>query len=166
VRANQSIRIAQSVLPVFAEGNRVVDNTKGRNACLDGINGWLPSPILVVDDDAVIRRVIRDALEGEGFSVTTSADAFEALAVASRLQPSIVILDVHLPDMRGEVVAKTLNARSPGKIQFITISGDETTAESARAMQAVAYLRKPFDIDDLIQVVQGLATRGRSTPPR
>jgi CheY-like chemotaxis protein len=119
-----------------------------------------PPPILVVDDDAFIRRIIRDALEGEGIPVATSANAVDALEAASRLRPSIVILDVHLPDMRGEVVAHTLNVRSHGKVQIVTITGDDRAEESASDMQAVACLHKPFDVDELINVVQNLLPTG------
>jgi DNA-binding response OmpR family regulator len=115
-----------------------------------------PPPILVVDDDAFIRRVVRDALESEGFVVATSAAAAEALRVASQIHPAVVILDVHLPDMRGEIVAKKLNERIDEEIQIVTMTGDESVADSARDMRAVAYLRKPFDIDDLVRIVQDL----------
>jgi CheY-like chemotaxis protein len=133
----------------------VADQTGGVTTPRDGTVGQSPS-ILVVDDDAFIRRVVRDALESEGFAVATSGDAVEALGVANSLQPAVVILDVHLPDMRGEVVAKKLNERNNGAIQIVTMTGDETVADSAREMRAVAYLRKPFDIEDLIRIVQDI----------
>jgi DNA-binding NtrC family response regulator len=119
------------------------------------------SPILVVDDDGFIRRIIRDALEGEGFCVVTSANATDALAAASRIQPKIVILDVHLPDMRGEAVARALDRRLAGRLQIITISGDDGAAKAASEMHAVACLRKPFDIDDLVKVVEDLVPANR-----
>src|SRR5689334_2013109 len=84
------------------EGGSVADNAIGSRAS-NGATGDQPPSILVVDDDAFIRRVVRDALEGEGFIVATSSDAVEALGVATHFQPTVVILDVHLPDMRGEV---------------------------------------------------------------
>jgi two-component system KDP operon response regulator KdpE len=124
-----------------------------------------PSPILVVDDDAFIRRIIRDALEGEGFVVATSATATDALAAASRLHPRVAILDVNLPDMRGEVVARALDRRLDGQVQIITISGDDGAAKSASDMHAVACLRKPFDIDDLVKIVEDLAPADRGLGP-
>jgi CheY-like chemotaxis protein len=131
----------------------VADNAGGTTSPRDGTVAQPPS-ILVVDDDAFIRRVVRDALESEGFIVATSSDAGEALGVVSRIRPAVVILDVHLPDMRGEVVAKQLNERIDGDIQIVTMTGDETVADSAREMRAAAYLRKPFDIADLVRIVQ------------
>jgi DNA-binding response OmpR family regulator len=110
--------------------------------------------VLVVDDDAAIRRVIHDALESEGFDVLTSADPIEAFDIASRVDPELVILDVHLPNMRGERVAKKLAAGAKRKLKIVTITADDSAAESARAMSAVAYLRKPFDVNDLIRLVQ------------
>ncbi len=116
--------------------------------------------VLVVDDDASICRVIRDALESEGFSVATSSDGIEALGMAERIHPQLVILDVHLPRLRGERVAEELAARSAGRIRILTITSDEHIAESARQMRAVAYLRKPFDVGELIRIVQNLLPVG------
>jgi len=112
--------------------------------------------VLVVDDDPAIRRVIHDALESEGFAVSTSGDPNEAIDVASRIEPELVILDVNLPNMRGERVAKKLAARSKRKVKIVTITADESAAEAARAMRAVAYLRKPFDVNELVRLVHTL----------
>jgi CheY-like chemotaxis protein len=121
-----------------------------------------PGVILVVDDDPLIRRVIRETLEGEGFDVSTSGDPNEAIEMVTRLDPSLAILDVHLPHMRGERLARQLVTRTRRRFPIVTITSDDRVAESARAMHAVAYLRKPFDLVDLVAVVQGVLAAERS----
>src|SRR5947208_13794469 len=110
-------------------------------------------PILVVEDDPLIRWSIRCALEDEGLSVEEAADGWQALERAARQRPALVVLDWHLPRLAGAEVAAGLHAAYPVGVPILVISADGTAF--ARAWQARAYscLQKPFDLDELVVAV-------------
>jgi DNA-binding response OmpR family regulator len=109
--------------------------------------------ILVVDDDDGYRQLIRWALEDEGFAVETAANWTEALRNATRHPPVLAIVDVALPGANGIALARELRSASEQPIPIITITADGSAAYKARQMQAVAWLAKPFNIDDLVATV-------------
>jgi len=112
-------------------------------------------PVLVVDDDPIVRAMIRQALEDEGIPVVTASDGRQALEEADRVRPRLVILDVSLPVVGGEAVANRLRQMmSDEPVQIMAITADGRPAEKARALGAFAYLAKPFDVDELLDIVQ------------
>lgn len=112
-------------------------------------------PVLVVDDDPIVRAMIQQALEDEGMQVVTAADGRQALEEAGRVRPRLVILDVSLPVLGGEAVANRLRQIMAGeRVPIMAITADGRPAEKARALGAFAYLAKPFDVDKLVEVVQ------------
>ena len=118
--------------------------------------------ILVVDDDHGTQETLRWALTDAGFVVETAADGRQALARAASFHPALVVLDLKLPLVDGAAVAAGLRAALPHPPPILLITGDDRPAEKARRVGAFAYLRKPFDLDDLIASVRsGL----RAAPP-
>jgi two-component system response regulator MprA len=116
--------------------------------------------ILVIDDDARIRQMIRLALEVEGFVVDTAADGQQGLEQASRSRPAAVVLDMHLPVVDGAAVADGLRALDGERLPIVLITADDRPEERARRVGAYACLRKPFDLDDLITAIRrGLNAR-------
>src|SRR5215831_5276027 len=65
-------------------------------------------PVLVIDDEAPLRLLLRDDLEAEGFAVVTAGNGPEALEVVARVTPALIILDLNLGTYRGETVARLL----------------------------------------------------------
>ena len=120
-----------------------------------GSGGRLPS-ILIVDDDPLIRQIIRDVLTEEGFAVATAADGPQALRRAADRPPALVILDMGLPRMDGYEVAVALRAAHGRALPILTITADGGAANKAQRVGAFAYLRKPFDLDDLVAAVRGV----------
>jgi two-component system, OmpR family, response regulator len=113
-----------------------------------------PEPsILVVDDDPLLRQVIRLALEEEGLSVETAADGRQALAQASRCRPRLVILDMGLPLLDGARVAAELRTLYGDGLPLLVISADGHVVEKARRVGARAHLAKPFELDELTATV-------------
>lgn len=113
-----------------------------------------PPTILVVDDDPGIRDLLRDALEGEGLAVESASDGYQALIQAARHRPAVVLLDVSLPGLNGDVVAKVLDEFAGYHVPIILISAEPSAlARARRRTSAGPYFLKPFDLDALVKTV-------------
>src|SRR3954453_3820391 len=87
--------------------------------------------ILVVDDDPEIRDVVRWLLEDEGWTVETASDGRDALEQAARPPPPLIVLDMGLPIMSGEEVARRLHLEYPDPPPIIVVSADGRAGEKA-----------------------------------
>lgn len=117
-----------------------------------------PAPVLVVDDDPHIRRLLEWALEDEGIVVETAADGYEAIARLAQRRPALVVLDMGLPGVDGYAVAESLRATYGGAVPILVLTADGRAAAKAQRVGAFAYFPKPFELDELIATVQrGLA---------
>lgn len=116
------------------------------------------STVLVVDDDAGVRRLVSSVLVRKGFRVLEAEDGVEALALAAAESTPIVLLltDVIMPGMSGDSLADRLRRDYPG-IRVVYMSGFSEEDLEARGIRAVggAYLTKPFTPDVLSMVVRG-----------
>ena len=110
-------------------------------------------PILVVDDDPGLREIIRETLEDEGLLVDVARDGLEALELAARRRPELVILDWGLPLWDGDAVAARLRGVHGDSLRVLIVTADGRAAEKARRAGAFAYLHKPFDVNALVDVV-------------
>lgn len=114
--------------------------------------------ILVVDDELVIRELVRETLAVDAHEIRTAATGGEALAAAGEARPDLVLLDVHLPDgPDGIEVCRRLRHGQPAlKVILLTgMRGEETRAAGEHA-GACAFLTKPFSPLELIERVEGL----------
>lgn len=110
--------------------------------------------ILVVEDDPQILQFVAFALEDEGFEVVTAVDGREAVEVATLRRPSLIVLDMSLPRLSGEGVASELRVLYGNDLPILVVTADNRASERARHVGAFAYLRKPFDLDNLIRLIQ------------
>lgn len=117
------------------------------------------APILVVDDDPRVRGVVRDALEEEGWRVIVAEDGQQATDEALRHPPALVILDVTLPVVDGYAVAASLRATHGARLPILVMSADGQVAAKAQRIGAYGYLRKPFDLDTLVRLVESRLQR-------
>src|SRR3954463_12399624 len=115
--------------------------------------------VLVVDDDPEIRDVVRWLLEDEGWTVETASDGRDALERATRARPALIVLDMGLPIMTGEEVARRLHDVYVDPPPIIVVSADGRAGEKAARIGAASYLHKPFDVDTLARLVR--VTLGR-----
>lgn len=102
--------------------------------------------VLVVDDDTLMREVLKALLRDEGFEVAGEArDGQSALAMIDRAQPEIVCLDVNMPGMSGIDVLKNIRSRYPD-IRVVMVTGDSSmnTVREAVGFGAMGYIIKPF----------------------
>ena len=105
--------------------------------------------ILVVEDDPAVRNLIVAALEAHGLRHMAVETAHAAIAAASSQTPSIVLLDLGLPDMDGVKVVESVRAWSG--MPIIVVSARSEDADKIRALDAGAddYLTKPFSVEEL-----------------
>jgi diguanylate cyclase (GGDEF)-like protein/PAS domain S-box-containing protein len=103
--------------------------------------------VLVVDDDRLARAVLRDALEEQGIAVAEASSGIEALASYERLRPSLVLLDLHMPDPDGFAVCRELRSRHPGDatpILVVTADASPESLDGAYAAGATDFAAKPL----------------------
>jgi two-component system chemotaxis response regulator CheY len=102
--------------------------------------------ILVVDDDTLMREVLKAILRDEGFSVVGEArDGQSALNQLDRLRPDVVCLDVNMPGMSGLEVLKAMQRTAPGtRVVMITGDASMATVREAVGYGAAGYIIKPF----------------------
>ncbi|WP_375279717.1 response regulator transcription factor [Pseudooctadecabacter sp.] len=125
----------------------------------------MTSTVLIVDDDADIRDVVRIALAQAGFQTQEAADGAAALEAVSRLKPDLVVLDIGLPEMDGLEVCRTVRVSSDVPILFLTAQGDEIDRIVGLEMGADDYLPKPFSPRELVARVKAILRRGGTIPP-
>ena len=115
--------------------------------------------ILVVDDQAENRELLRQMLEPLGFEVALAADGREAIAAAREQTPALILMDLRMPDMDGFDAAAVIRER-PGLEGVPVVAASASSADLARARADPARfqvcLRKPFQIEELLDVLQGL----------
>jgi DNA-binding NtrC family response regulator len=110
--------------------------------------------VLVIDDDASLRRVMEMQLEEIGCDVVSVASGKEALAVLDDITPALVITDLRIPGMSGMDILKLIRADHPElTVIMITAYGTVKTAVEAMKTGAYDYLTKPIDYDELALVV-------------
>ena len=121
--------------------------------------------ILVVDDEARVREMIEFRLRQYGFDVIQAADGREALAVASKEQPDLVLLDVMMPELDGfQVCSRLKQHEATQHIPVVMLTAKAEAKDVTRAFNsgAVDYVVKPYDPVVLQQkVVQNLAAGTR-----
>jgi two-component system response regulator MprA len=119
--------------------------------------------ILVVDDDAPIRRMLDRTLSAEGYAVATAADGGEALAAVERSAPDLVVLDVGLPGVDGLSVSRRLRAKGLA-VPVLLLTARDSVPDRVAGLDAGAddYLVKPFATEELLARVRALLRRGKS----
>ncbi|HRI08912.1 MAG TPA: response regulator [Nannocystaceae bacterium] len=130
----------------------------------------MSATVLVVDDERDMLDSLAFRLEREGYRVLTAISAGEALAVASRSPPDLVVLDWMLPDQPGTEVCRALRAdEATRRVPVIMLSarGDEIDRVVAFELGADDYVTKPFSVRELLLRIRALLRRrmGEIAPP-
>ncbi|HEV7775618.1 MAG TPA: response regulator transcription factor [Luteibacter sp.] len=112
--------------------------------------------ILVIDDEAQIRRFLDIGLRAQGYDVLLAANATDGLAMAATQSPDVVILDIGLPDREGHEVLAEIRQWSQVPVLMLSVRDSET--EKVRALDAGAndYVTKPFGIQELMARLRAL----------
>lgn len=106
--------------------------------------------ILVVDDEPQIRRFLRTSLNAQGYRISETGSAAEAVALAAKEKPDLVILDLGLPDGEGFDVIEKLRLSSQIPIVVLSVRNDEQGKVRALDLGADDYVTKPFGMEELM----------------
>ncbi|RJQ10418.1 MAG: response regulator [Dehalococcoidia bacterium] len=115
--------------------------------------------VFVIEDEDAIRKLVQDTLEGEGYRVGSARSAEDAIVMLDQISASLILLDLRLPGMDGFAFINAYRARknSVNVAPIILMSALRPREELPEGV--VGYLRKPFDLDDLLSRVEhALAT--------
>ena len=120
--------------------------------------------ILVVDDEPTLREALAEALETEGYSVTTAADGREALDRFRGIAPDLVVLDLMLPELSGIEVCRILRRESDVPIIMLTARDSEIDKVVGLEIGADDYVTKPFSLRELSARIRALLRRVETRP--
>ncbi len=129
-----------------------------------------PKRVLIVQDDAESRTLIRDLLKTAGYEPAEAGDGPEGLAKAERLHPDMILLDVRLPGLDGYAVCRDLKAKPETThipVIFVTAVADDDLNRLAFEAGAMACIMKPFRYEALLAVIEAaLANAKRRAKPK
>jgi CheY-like chemotaxis protein len=125
---------------------------------MQGNNKAQPATLLIVDDDADIRQLMKIFLEAEGYRVSVAEDGVDALEqLKAGAQPSLILLDLMMPRMDGEQFLKEMRSSRFGKIPVVIMAGHSAARKKADELKAVSCLMKPVEFDDLVSTIHRFA---------
>jgi two-component system, chemotaxis family, chemotaxis protein CheY len=111
-------------------------------------------PVLVVEDEPAVLKVITLVLTDAGYRVEAAIDGLDALDKIAQERPGLIILDMRMPVMDGWEFSGQVRARYGRTIPLLMLSAATDAAARASQIEAEAYLEKPFDIDELARLVE------------
>ena len=120
------------------------------------------STVLVIEDELKLRELVRAYLHREGIEVLSTGSGAEGLSLAEHARPDLIVLDLGLPDIAGETVAREV--RRHDDVPILILSAKAGEADRIQGFEAGAddYLTKPFSPRELVLRVQAILRRGRS----
>lgn len=115
--------------------------------------------VLIIEDDAKIRMLLKEYLEGNGFEVITLADGNNALDFINAESPDIVILDIMLPGKNGLEVLKEIRQKNSIPVVMLTAKGEDADRIVGLELGADDYLPKPFNPRELLARMRAVMRR-------
>jgi DNA-binding response OmpR family regulator len=120
----------------------------------------MAATVLLVEDERKLRELVRSYLERAGLTVLSTESGAEAITLALSASPDLVVLDLGLPDVPGETVARELRANGPVPILMLTAKAGEEDRIAGLELGADDYVTKPFSPRELVLRVQAILRRG------
>jgi DNA-binding response OmpR family regulator len=120
----------------------------------------MAATVLLVEDERKLRDLVRSYLERAGFTVLSTGSGAEAISLAGSAGPDLVVLDLGLPDVPGESVARELRATGTTPILMLTARSSEEDRIIGLELGADDYVTKPFSPRELVLRVQAILRRG------
>jgi DNA-binding response OmpR family regulator len=125
----------------------------------------MAATVLLVEDERRLRELVRSYLERAGFAVLSTESGAEAITLAASASPDLVVLDLGLPDVPGETVAREL--RGNGQVPILMLTAKTAEEDRIRGLELGAddYVTKPFSPRELVLRVQAILRRGGPAAP-
>jgi len=120
----------------------------------------MPKKILVVDDEEKIVAIVKAYLEKDGYRVAVAHDGKQALALAKREKPDLVVLDLMLPEVSGWEVLRALRGEAKTPVIMLTARDDDADVIAGLEMGADDYVTKPFNPRELLARIRAVLRRG------
>ncbi|MGH3186725.1 MAG: response regulator transcription factor [Streptosporangiaceae bacterium] len=120
----------------------------------------MAATVLLVEDERKLRDLVRSYLERAGFTVLSTESGAEAITLAASAAPDIVVLDLGLPDVSGQTVAREVRAVAAVPILMLTAKATEDDRIAGLELGADDYVTKPFSPRELVLRVQAILRRG------
>jgi len=107
--------------------------------------------VLVIDDDAATRMLIREVLQGEGYDVVLAVDGYAGLRAVQSARPDCVLLDLVMPGLDGHAVLGRIRESDSSGVPVVMLTGSsgDTAAWQAWTQGVDYYMTKPFDVEEL-----------------
>jgi DNA-binding response OmpR family regulator len=121
--------------------------------------------ILVADDKESVRTLVREVLEAEGFKVATANNGSQALSVAEQIKPSLILLDIMMPEMNGYEFIRAYRKQHETPIILLTAKMEETDKVLGLELGADDYITKPFGMKELVARINAVLRRGSAAIP-
>jgi DNA-binding response OmpR family regulator len=125
----------------------------------------MSATVLVVEDEPKLRELVRAYLERDGLGVLSTASGAAAIMLAEQGDPDLIVLDLGLPDVPGEEVAREIRLVSDVPILMLTAKADEEDRIAGLELGADDYVTKPFSPRELVLRAQAILRRGRDGGP-
>src|SRR5580700_5221410 len=126
----------------------------------------MTATVLLVEDERKLRELVRSYLERAGLAVLSTSSGAEAIILAASAAPDLVVLDLGLPDVPGETVARELRAAGSVPILMLTAKAGEEDRIAGLELGADDYVTKPFSPRELVLRVQAILRRGAPVTDR
>ena len=111
--------------------------------------------LLLVDDHQLLREMLQEQLESEGFEVVTTGDTTEAIELGAELRPDVAVLDIDMPGRSTFEVASVLQTESPDtRVVFLSAHVHDAYIEQALAVEASGYLHKGDSLDEILAAIK------------
>jgi two-component system KDP operon response regulator KdpE len=121
--------------------------------------------VLVADDEPKIRMFVRANLEARGYEVHLAQDGMEAVEVAGRVLPDVIVLDVNMPRMDGIEACRRIREFASMPIIILSVRGDEKDKVRALDEGADDYVTKPFSVEELLARIRVALRHSTSVSP-
>jgi len=113
------------------------------------------SKVLVIDDDEMLLSLMQNILQGEGYTILSTADGPRGIAIYKEERPDIVLLDLGLPSMNGlEVLRRIRSFDEKAKVIVVTGYGSAESVEVAYRSGAWDFVQKPFNNADVLKLIK------------
>lgn len=119
--------------------------------------------VLVVDDNHLVRSLLRDALRDEGYVAEVAGDGAEALVLMRKTPFDVLITDQHMPVMDGAALIRTVRSGEAGvskELPILALAGSKDAELKTMSAGADFFLAKPFKYDALFQALEGIMKKG------